>query len=162
MMVFTGHTGNAGHFLQPTASAMGHRTTPFSKRIETTSIRALRFLPWSLHASCKPPSFRHPAIALRIEDVHPSCTPCQGTLRSRKGLQCYPCVRNEVLALSQERQLVSAIAPACIDAKNCSQNGAQFDLNGATTASFLFCFAALSIATCRLAIRRSMILLLVR
>ena len=31
MTVFTGHTGNAGHFLQPTASAMGHRTTPFSE-----------------------------------------------------------------------------------------------------------------------------------
>ena len=31
MTVFTGHTGNAGHFLQPTASAMGHRTTPFSQ-----------------------------------------------------------------------------------------------------------------------------------
>src|SRR6266704_582665 len=32
MTVFTGHTGHAGHFLQPTASAMGHRTTPFSGR----------------------------------------------------------------------------------------------------------------------------------
>ena len=31
MTVFTGHSGNAGHFLQPTASAMGHRTTPFSQ-----------------------------------------------------------------------------------------------------------------------------------
>ena len=31
MTVFTGHTGNAGHFLQPTASAMGHRTTLISE-----------------------------------------------------------------------------------------------------------------------------------
>src|SRR6266436_7135929 len=34
MTVFTGHTGNAGHFLQPTASAMGHRTTPFSEGLK--------------------------------------------------------------------------------------------------------------------------------
>ena len=40
MTVFTGHTGNAGHFLQPTASAMGHRTTLFSPVTATSSIRA--------------------------------------------------------------------------------------------------------------------------
>src|SRR6266851_3921679 len=50
MTVFTGHTGNAGHFLQPTASAMGHRTTPFSQGSRQLAYALSRVEPRRAHA----------------------------------------------------------------------------------------------------------------
>ena len=50
MTVFTGHTGNAGHFLQPTASAIGHSTMPFSKRSTQLAYALSRVEPKRAHA----------------------------------------------------------------------------------------------------------------
>jgi hypothetical protein len=72
MTVFTGHTGNAGHFLQPTASAMGHRTTQFSQGPRPLAYALSRIAPQRADALARVIAGVHEAAVLSkyaIDDI---------------------------------------------------------------------------------------------
>jgi hypothetical protein len=78
MTVFTGHTGNAGHFLQPTARAMGHRTTPFSEKPRRPAYALSRVAPQRAYGLTHVIADVHDAAVLS-KKVGDDITPLRGS-----------------------------------------------------------------------------------